>query len=51
VSDAMPYLIRERDGRHCLVRESDPDGEPVGCHDTPEAGLIRPMSFNQARGT
>jgi 2'-5' RNA ligase len=28
----MPYLIRRRGGKHCVVKEDD--GEVMGCHDT-----------------
>lgn len=30
----MPLSIRKRDGKFCVVKEDDPDGESMGCHDT-----------------
>lgn len=29
----MPYKIRKRDGKWCVVKKSDPDGDSLGCHD------------------
>lgn len=46
----MPYTIRKRDDRFCVVKADDPDGKTFGCHDTEEKakGQIAAIEANEA---
>ncbi len=46
----MPYKIEERDGKYCVVKETD--GTTVHCHETREAAeeQVRALYANEGIG-